>query len=41
VRHSSGAIVELGACDRVEMGAGDVFIIETPGGGGYGAPEET
>jgi 5-oxoprolinase (ATP-hydrolysing) len=40
VRHSSGAIVELGACDRVEMGAGDVFIIETPGGGGYGAPEK-
>ncbi len=21
-------------------GAGDVFVIETPGGGGYGAPEE-
>ena len=41
VRHSSGATVELGACDRVEMGAGDVFIIETPGGGGYGAPEES
>ena len=40
VRHSSGATVELGGCDRVEMGAGDVFIIETPGGGGYGAPEK-
>jgi len=39
VRHSSGATVELGGCDRVEMGAGDVFIIETPGGGGYGPPE--
>ena len=39
VRHSSGATIELGGCDRVEMGAGDVFIIETPGGGGYGAPE--
>jgi 5-oxoprolinase (ATP-hydrolysing) len=39
VKHSSGATVELGGCDRVEMGAGDVFIIETPGGGGYGTPE--
>jgi 5-oxoprolinase (ATP-hydrolysing) len=41
VLHSSGAVVELGACDQIEMGAGDVFVIETPGGGGYGAPEET
>jgi 5-oxoprolinase (ATP-hydrolysing) len=39
VRHSSGTTVELQGCDRVEMGAGDVFIIETPGGGGYGTPE--
>ncbi|HEY7742960.1 MAG TPA: hydantoinase B/oxoprolinase family protein [Burkholderiales bacterium] len=39
VRHSGGAMVELKGCDRVEMGAGDVFIIETPGGGGYGPPE--
>ena len=37
VRHSSGSAVELKGCDRVEMGAGDEFIIETPGGGGYGA----
>ena len=40
VRHSGGATVELQGCDRVEMGAGDVFIIETPGGGGYGPPED-
>jgi 5-oxoprolinase (ATP-hydrolysing) len=40
VRHSGGAMVELKGCDRVEMGAGDVFIIETPGGGGYGATDE-
>ena len=24
--------------DRVEMNEGDAFVIETPGGGGYGAP---
>jgi 5-oxoprolinase (ATP-hydrolysing) len=39
VRHSSGAVAELGGCDRVEMNPGDVFVIETPGGGGFGVPE--
>ena len=28
---------ELGPSDRTEMGPGDVFVIESPGGGGYGA----
>jgi len=32
-----GAVVDLAACDRIEVGAGDVFVIETPGGGGFGA----
>jgi 5-oxoprolinase (ATP-hydrolysing) len=31
-----GTTVTLGACDKTEMNAGDVFVIETPGGGGYG-----
>jgi N-methylhydantoinase B/oxoprolinase/acetone carboxylase alpha subunit len=26
----------LGSTGTVEMGAGDVFVIETPGGGGFG-----
>ena len=26
------------ACDSVTVAAGDLFVIETPGGGGYGAP---
>jgi 5-oxoprolinase (ATP-hydrolysing) len=39
VKHSSGALVELGPCDRVEMKTGDSFVIETPGGGGYGTPQ--
>ncbi|MDX6395937.1 MAG: hypothetical protein QOJ73_7000, partial [Streptosporangiaceae bacterium] len=25
-------------CDSVPVDAGDVFILETPGGGGYGPP---
>ncbi|MGQ0663378.1 MAG: hydantoinase B/oxoprolinase family protein [Pseudomonadota bacterium] len=38
VEHTSGR-VELGATGRIEVGPGDVFVIETPGGGGFGAPE--
>jgi 5-oxoprolinase (ATP-hydrolysing) len=36
----NGRTEELGACDKTEMNAGDVFIIETPGGGGYGANDK-
>ncbi|OZG71897.1 5-oxoprolinase [Hahella sp. CCB-MM4] len=35
IRHT-GEIQELKAADQVEMLTGDVFMIETPGGGGYG-----
>jgi 5-oxoprolinase (ATP-hydrolysing) len=37
VLRACGSRVELGPTDRTEMAAGDVFIVETPGGGGYGA----
>ncbi|MGA8007507.1 MAG: hydantoinase B/oxoprolinase family protein, partial [Burkholderiales bacterium] len=37
VQRADGSRLELGPFDQVEMGAGDVFVIETPGGGGYGA----
>ena len=33
-----GETVALGSCDRVQVQAGDRVVIETPGGGGYGAP---
>jgi 5-oxoprolinase (ATP-hydrolysing) len=36
VRRADGRVVELGACDQIEMHPGDCFVIETPGGGGYG-----
>ncbi len=32
-----GTVTELGGCARVEVAAGDVMEIRTPGGGGYGA----
>jgi 5-oxoprolinase (ATP-hydrolysing) len=38
VERSGGSIEPLGHIGSVEMASGDVFVIETPGGGGYGAP---
>jgi 5-oxoprolinase (ATP-hydrolysing) len=38
VVRANGKTEEVGACDTVEMNPGDVFVIETPGGGGYGEP---
>jgi 5-oxoprolinase (ATP-hydrolysing) len=36
VIRSDGKAVELAGADKIGMNAGDVFVIETPGGGGYG-----
>ena len=36
LRRSSGRIEELTATAEVELEPGDHFIIETPGGGGFG-----
>jgi len=38
VERGDGARIELGPADRAEMAPGDVFVIETPGGGGFGPP---
>ncbi len=38
VVRTDGSQLELGAGASVEMEPGDVFVIETPGGGGFGAP---
>ena len=38
VERADGSVEELGHIGKVEMGVGDVFVIETPGGGGYGEP---
>ncbi len=38
VERADGRREEFGATCAVEMGAGDVFVIETPGGGGFGTP---
>ena len=39
VERSGGAVEVLGSTAEVTMAAGDVFVIETPGGGGYGPPD--
>jgi 5-oxoprolinase (ATP-hydrolysing) len=36
VKRADGRTIQLSACDQIDMNTGDVFIIETPGGGGYG-----
>ena len=40
VLRAEGGRRALGPFERVEVRRGDVFIIETPGGGGYGAPRQ-
>jgi 5-oxoprolinase (ATP-hydrolysing) len=39
VRRADGKVVELEACEEIEMNSSDTFVIETPGGGGYGPPD--
>jgi 5-oxoprolinase (ATP-hydrolysing) len=38
VERAGGSLVRLAGCDSVDVQPGDVLIIETPGGGGYGSP---
>lgn len=35
----NGEAIKLKGNDEIEMGEGDLFIIKTPGGGGFGNPE--
>jgi 5-oxoprolinase (ATP-hydrolysing) len=37
IERADGRVEMLPATAAVEMAPGDVFVIETPGGGGYGA----
>jgi len=36
VERADGTVDELLGTDGTEMNPGDVFVIESPGGGGYG-----
>jgi len=41
VERADGRVEVLGSCGRAELEAGDAFVIETPGAGGFGAPLST
>ncbi|GGM68493.1 hydantoinase B/oxoprolinase family protein [Dactylosporangium sucinum] len=36
VERADGSVVRLAGCDSVDVEPGDVLVVETPGGGGYG-----
>jgi 5-oxoprolinase (ATP-hydrolysing) len=38
VIRAGGTVETLGHIGKTDMGVDDVFVIETPGGGGYGTP---
>jgi 5-oxoprolinase (ATP-hydrolysing) len=38
VERADGTVVRLAGADSVDVAAGDVLVVETPGGGGYGSP---
>jgi 5-oxoprolinase (ATP-hydrolysing) len=38
IEHPDGTVTPMRGCDSVQVRPGDVFVIETPGGGGYGPP---
>ena len=40
VMRSGGEVTELSGRDHTGVEPGDLFVIETPGGGGYGAPQD-
>jgi 5-oxoprolinase (ATP-hydrolysing) len=37
IEHPDGTITPMSGCDSKRLAPGDVFVIETPGGGGFGA----
>ena len=36
VEHHDGSVTQLSGMDQIALQPGDVFVIKTPGGGGYG-----
>ncbi|GAA0931418.1 hydantoinase B/oxoprolinase family protein [Streptomyces thermoalcalitolerans] len=38
VERADGTVVALGGSDSADVAPGDVLVVETPGGGGYGPP---
>ncbi|MFJ8077662.1 hydantoinase B/oxoprolinase family protein [Streptomyces sp. NPDC096176] len=41
VERADGSVHRLDGVDSVDVGPGDVLVVSTPGGGGYGTPQPT
>jgi 5-oxoprolinase (ATP-hydrolysing) len=41
VERASGKIEPLAGCAKTRVGPNDVFVIQTPAGGGFGSPENS
>ncbi len=39
IERADGRVELVGACGRADVAVGDVFVIETPGAGGFGPPD--
>ena len=39
LERADGSRVEMSGTDRIRAKPGDTFVIETPGGGGFGTPD--
>jgi 5-oxoprolinase (ATP-hydrolysing) len=40
IEHPDGSVTTMRGCDSTTVAAGDVLVLETPGGGGYGSPHD-
>ncbi|MER7787349.1 hydantoinase B/oxoprolinase family protein [Streptomyces sp. NPDC097640] len=40
IERADGSVDRLDGCDTAEAGAGDVLVVHTPGGGGFGPPRD-
>jgi 5-oxoprolinase (ATP-hydrolysing) len=38
LERADGTVTAMAGCDSAQAGPGDLFVLETPGGGGYGTP---
>jgi 5-oxoprolinase (ATP-hydrolysing) len=38
IERADGSVTEMEGSDSMDVDAGDVLVVHTPGGGGYGAP---
>jgi 5-oxoprolinase (ATP-hydrolysing) len=41
IERADGSVTPMDGCDSAAVGVGDVFVVETPGGGGYGDDPST